>query len=114
MYEEARKLYEECRAEEEEKNEKENNEEDDMSTTYWTAGSREGEASEQQCGKTAEETNIEFRNARLMNDYYEDYEEEKQYEYEIWSSYSNQCDNSTISSVNQSRNDEDEEYKGIT
>ena len=71
-----------------------------MSTTYWTAGSREEEASEQQCGKTAEEeTNTEFRHARLMNDYYEDYYEDKQYGNEIWRSYSNQCDNSTISSV---------------
>ena len=98
LYERANKLYEECRAEEEGK----------------TAGSREGEASEQQCGKTVEETNTEFRNARLMNDYYEDKDEEKQYEYEIWSSYSNQCDNSTISSVDKSRSDEDEEYEGIT
>ena len=115
VYEEARKLYEECRAEEEEKDEKENNEEDDMSTTYWTAGSRDEEASGQQCGKTAEEeTNTEFRHARLMNDYYEDYYEDKQYGNEIWRSYSNQCDNSTISSVNESRNDEDEEYEGIT
>ena len=94
-----------------EKNEKENIEEDDMNTTYWTAGSRE--ASEQQCGKTAEEeTNTEFRKiARLLNDYHEDYDEEKQYEYEIWSLYSNQCDNSTISSA---RNEEDEEYEGVT
>ena len=68
-----------------------------------------GEASEQQCGKTAaEETNTGFRSARMMNDYYED-----EYENEIWSSYSNQCDNSTISSVEEKVNDEDEGYEGI-